>query len=151
MLHSEVAQRHGITSKSLGDWIKRYGDQGSQHQTISARQEELRRLKAELQRATEERDILKEAAAYFASESKRGTRSSKSRLGEYSVAKMCRVLEVQRSGFYALLKQPKSRRERKDERLLSKIKQFWIESGFAYGYRNAVSSLGACPTPARPH
>ena len=72
---SEVAQRLGVTSKSLGDWIKRYGDQGSQHQTISAQQEELRRLKAELRRVTEERDILKEAAAYFASESKRGTRS----------------------------------------------------------------------------
>jgi len=71
----EVAQRLGVTDKSLHDWIKRYGDQSSQHQTISAQQEELRRLKAELRRVTEERDILKEAAAYFASESKRGTRS----------------------------------------------------------------------------
>lgn len=72
---SEVAQRLGVTTKSLHDWIKRYGDQGSQHQTITEQQEELRRLKAELRRVTEERDILKEAAAYFASESKRGTRS----------------------------------------------------------------------------
>ena len=47
---SEVAQRLGVTSKSLGDWVKRYGGQGSQHQTISAQQEELRRLKAELRR-----------------------------------------------------------------------------------------------------
>jgi len=71
----EVAQRLGVTDKSLHDWIKRYGDQGGQHQTISSQQEELRRLKAELRRVTEERDILKEAAAYFASESRRGTRS----------------------------------------------------------------------------
>jgi len=71
----EVAQRLGVTDKSLHDWIKRYGDQGNQHQTISSQQEELRRLKAELRRVTEERDILKEAAAYFASESRRGTRS----------------------------------------------------------------------------
>jgi transposase len=71
----EVAKRLGVTSKSLGDWIKRYGDQSSQHQTISTQQEELRRLKAELRRVTEERDILKEAAAFFASESKRSTRS----------------------------------------------------------------------------
>ena len=55
---SEVAQRLGVTSKSLGDWIKRYGGQSSQHQTISAQQEELRRLKAELRRVTEERDAL---------------------------------------------------------------------------------------------
>jgi len=71
----EVAQRLGVTTKSLYDWIKRYGDTGSQHQVISSQQEELRRLKTELRRVTEERDILKEAAAYFASESRKGTRS----------------------------------------------------------------------------
>ena len=71
----EVANRLGITTKSLYDWIKRYGDEDSQHQTISAQLDELRRLKADLRRVTEERDILKEVAAYFASESKRSTRS----------------------------------------------------------------------------
>jgi transposase len=71
----EVAQRLGVTTKSLHDWVKRYGDQGSQHQTISSQQAELRRLKADLRRVTEERDILKEAAVYFASESRRSTRS----------------------------------------------------------------------------
>lgn len=58
----EVAQRLGVTTKSLHDWVKRYGDQSSQHQTISSQQNELRRLKADLRRITEERDILKEAA-----------------------------------------------------------------------------------------
>lgn len=72
---SEVAERLGVTTKSLNDWVKKYGDTGSQHQTISQQQEELRRLKAELRRVTEERDILKEAAAYFASESRKDTRS----------------------------------------------------------------------------
>lgn len=71
----EVAERLGVTSKSLGDWIKKYGDAGSQHHTISSQQEELRKLKAQLRRVTEERDILKEAAAYFASESRKDTRS----------------------------------------------------------------------------
>ena len=71
----EVAKRLGVTTKSLHEWIKRYGDESAQHQTITAQQAELRRLKADLRRVTEERDILKEAAAYFASESKRNTRS----------------------------------------------------------------------------
>lgn len=71
----EVAKRLGVTTKSLHEWIKRYGDESAQHQTITAQQAELRRLKADLRRVTEERDILKEAAAYFASESKRSTRS----------------------------------------------------------------------------
>jgi transposase len=71
----EVAKRLGVTTKSLHDWIKRYGDESAQHQTITAQQDELRRLKADLRRVTEERDILKETAAYFASESKRSMRS----------------------------------------------------------------------------
>jgi transposase len=71
----EVARRLGVTAKSMHEWIKRYGDSGGQHQAITAQQAELRRLKADLRRVTEERDILKEAAVYFASESKRNTRS----------------------------------------------------------------------------
>lgn len=72
----EVAKRLGVTSKILGDWIKKYADAGSQHRTITRQQEELRRLKAELRRVTEERNILKEATtAFFASESRTNTRS----------------------------------------------------------------------------
>lgn len=54
---------------------------------------------------------------------------------------MCRVLDVQRSGFYAWLKRPLSNRAIEDNRLLGSIKQFWIESGFAYGYRNITRDL----------
>mgnify|MGYP006083443181 CR=1 FL=1 len=71
----EVAKRLGVTTKSLHDWIKKYNDVGSQHKTITGQQDELRRLKAELRRVTEERNILKEAAAFFASESRKSTRS----------------------------------------------------------------------------
>lgn len=66
---SEVATRLGITTKSLYDWIKRYGDDQAQHVQISDQHKEIRRLKAELRRAEEERDILKKAAKYFAGES----------------------------------------------------------------------------------
>lgn len=71
----DVAQRLGVTTKSLHDWIKKYGNAGSQHQTITSQQDELRQLKAQLRRVTEERDILKEAAVFFAGESKKNTRS----------------------------------------------------------------------------
>ena len=72
---NDVASRLGVTDKSLRTWIKLYGDEDSQHQTIAEQQAEMRRLKKELRRVTEERNILKEAAAYFASESRRDTRS----------------------------------------------------------------------------
>jgi len=49
---------------------------------------------------------------------------------------MCRVLELHPSGgFYAWVKTPESARVVEDRRLLGQIKQFWIESGFSYGYR----------------
>lgn len=70
---SDVAKRLDITSTSLNKWLKKYGQPSSQHQVIANQQEELRRLKAELRRVTEERNILKEAAAFFASESKKNT------------------------------------------------------------------------------
>lgn len=50
-------------------------------------------------------------------------------------------MKIQRSGFYAWLKQPQSPRAIEDARLLSQIKQFWIESGFAYGYRNITRDM----------
>ena len=61
----EVAKRLGVTPKSMHDWIKKYGDTGSQHQTITGQQDELRQLKAQLRRVTEERDILKEVKPLF--------------------------------------------------------------------------------------
>jgi len=58
---AEVAERLGVSSHSLYALIKRY----SQPEAL-LQQAEIRRLKAELRRVTDERDILKTAAAYFA-------------------------------------------------------------------------------------
>jgi transposase len=66
---ADVAERLGVTTKSLYDWIKLYGESAEQYQAAKQRDEEVRRLKAELKRVTEERDILKKAATYFAKES----------------------------------------------------------------------------------
>ncbi len=54
---------------------------------------------------------------------------------------MCRVFQIQRSGFYAWLKQPLSDRAIEDKRLLGYIKQFWLETGCSYGYRNITLDL----------
>lgn len=62
---TSVAGRLGVSTKSLYDWVKRYGDQPSKA-VSSADATEIKRLKAELRRVTEERDILKKATAFFA-------------------------------------------------------------------------------------
>lgn len=64
---ASVAGRLGVSTKSLYDWTKRYGDKGTRR---SKEVDELKAVKAELKRVTEEHDILKKAAAYFASESR---------------------------------------------------------------------------------
>ena len=66
---ADVANRLGTTTHSLYAWVKRYGPDASQHQAQSDESAEIRRLRKELQRVTEERDILKKAAVYFASQS----------------------------------------------------------------------------------
>jgi len=60
---TSVAKRLGVSSKSLYDWVKQFGDDPSKNGEDAA---EIKRLKAELKRVTEERDILKKATAYFA-------------------------------------------------------------------------------------
>ena len=63
---TEVAARLGISNHSLYAWTKRYGVPESERKAVDAQSDEMRRLKAELKRVTEERDILKKAAVYFA-------------------------------------------------------------------------------------
>ena len=62
---ADVAARLGATTHSLYAWLKRYGDDTGQQTAVSTHEVENRRLRAELKRVTEERDILKKAAAYF--------------------------------------------------------------------------------------
>ena len=56
---AEVAKRLGTTTHSLYAWMKRYGEQSPQQVNRSNDQAEIVKLKTELRRVTEERDILK--------------------------------------------------------------------------------------------
>lgn len=64
----DVAKRLGVSDKSLYLWLKQQREQSHpvHHAGDDALKLEINRLKAELKRTTEERDILKKAAAYFA-------------------------------------------------------------------------------------
>ena len=63
---ANVSHRLGVSTRSLYKWIKLQQIPAAQRLEQSSQSEEMRRLKAELKRVTEERDILKKAAAYFA-------------------------------------------------------------------------------------
>lgn len=66
---AQIARDLGIADSTLHHWCKEFAEQGSQafpgsgHQT--QQEEELRRLKRELEVTRQERDILKKALAIF--------------------------------------------------------------------------------------
>ncbi len=66
----DVAERLGVSTKSLYTWKAQFSKPGKARDEEAALSSELRRVKRELARVTEERDILKKATAYFARESR---------------------------------------------------------------------------------
>ena len=72
---ADVAVRLGISTKSLYDWMKIFSKPSKQRREDQDLQVEVARLKRELKRVQQERDILKEATVFFAGESKNTTRS----------------------------------------------------------------------------
>jgi transposase len=67
---AEVSQRLGVSGHSLYKWVKAIKPDKSDQQAaeLLAAKMEILRLRAQLQRTEEERDILKKAARYFARE-----------------------------------------------------------------------------------
>ena len=73
-----VAKRLEIAEGVLYTWVSKFKKaDGPESSNLKAMQAEMAKLKAELRRTTEERDILKKAAAYFAKQSGQSTRLSK--------------------------------------------------------------------------
>jgi len=66
----DVAKRLGIGEGVLYTWVSKFKKADEPESSdLKAMQAEMAKLKAELRRTTEERDILKKAAAYFAKQS----------------------------------------------------------------------------------
>lgn len=111
---SEVAERLGISAKSLYTWKGQFSKPPHVRAEVLDQAAEIKRLKRELARVTEERNILKKRP-----------RTSRENL----------------SGFYAWLKEPLSSRGHEDVRQTELIQQAWTDSGKVYGYRKLHDDL----------
>ena len=74
---SEVAKNLGVAAWSLYKWVEKYSDKkdSKKNNQVDELQKENLKLKREIKRIQEERDILKKAAAFFAKESEKDTPS----------------------------------------------------------------------------
>jgi hypothetical protein len=60
---------------------------------------------------------------------------------EFSISVMCDVLSVSRSGYYAWLKKPVSKRQQANEKLREKIRTAHRDSGKSYGSPRVYQAL----------
>ncbi|WP_181360122.1 IS3 family transposase [Stenotrophomonas panacihumi] len=138
----DVAARIGIPKHTLYGWVqaaKKAAPAASP--AVASDSAEVRRLKAELKRVTEERDILKKGRRVLCQGVKAKYAFMRAHAREFRLVAMCRVLGVQRSGYYAWVRHGTSVREREDQRLLGLIKHHWLASGGVYGYRKITLDL----------
>ncbi|WP_420804614.1 IS3 family transposase [Thioclava pacifica] len=134
----EVAERLGVSQYSLYSWKKKFAKASSGD---AEKDDEIRRLKRELLRVTEERDILKKANRVFRQGCQVRYAFVAEHRGQFSIRAMCRCLRIQPSGFYAWLKAPLSKRAQEDERQIALLKEAWVESGKVYGHRKLHDDL----------
>ncbi|WP_436873071.1 IS3 family transposase [Acinetobacter haemolyticus] len=138
---ADVATRLGTTTHSLYAWIKRYDPQ--QPKIVESRDAltELAKLRKELQRVTEERDIFKKGRGVLRKPVQMRYAFIRDNQHIWPVRRLCSTLDIHHSGYYAWLKQPISKTARKRQQLSGLIKQFWLESGGVYGYRKIHCDL----------
>jgi len=77
---AEVSRRLDIPDQTIRNWVKAHKEGrlsaiGKNQKPLTEAEAELAKVRRELAEVKMERDLLKKAAAYFAKESHRGTRS----------------------------------------------------------------------------
>ncbi|MDT3778656.1 IS3 family transposase [Nitrospira sp. MA-1] len=139
----DVAKRLGISVQSLYKWVKVYSPNATDR--YEAELKEVRRenlkLKAELSRAQEERDLLKKNGRVLCE--KPGVRYAfiLQHQDRYAVQPMCRLLDISRSGYDAWVERPPSQQAQGDDRLLGLIRESHEASGRTYGAPRILCDL----------
>ncbi|MGQ8773765.1 IS3 family transposase [Serratia sp. NA_112.1] len=140
---AEISDRLGVSTHSLYKWlraIKPYNSEQHARDLLEAKSEILK-LRAQLKRTEEERDILKKGRAVLCKGARLKYRFINEHRTVWGVMTMCRVLNVARAGFYAWLHNPVSARDKDNQRLLALIRDSYSLSGGVYGYRRVHGDL----------
>ncbi|MDX6038690.1 MULTISPECIES: IS3 family transposase [Enterobacteriaceae] len=140
---AEVSDRLGVSAHSLYKWLRAIKpDNSEQHaRDLLEAKSEILKLRAQLKRTEEERDILKKGRAVLCKGARLKYRFINEHRTVWGVMTMCRVLNVARAGFYAWLHNPVSARDKDNQRLLTLIRDSYSLSGGVYGYRRVHGDL----------
>ncbi|EOG8746618.1 MULTISPECIES: IS3 family transposase [Enterobacterales] len=140
---AEVSDRLGVSAHSLYKWLRAIKpDNSEQHaRDLLEAKSEILKLRAQLKRTEEERDILKKGRAVLCKGARLKYRFINEHRTVWGVMTMCRVLDVARAGFYAWLHNPVSARDKDNQRLLTLIRDSYSLSGGVYGYRRVHGDL----------
>ncbi|WP_219847037.1 IS3 family transposase [Raoultella ornithinolytica] len=140
---AEVSDRLGVSAHSLYKWLRAIKpDNSEQHaRDLLEAKSEILKLRVQLKRTEEERDILKKGRAVLCKGARLKYRFINEHRTVWGVMTMCRVLHVARAGFYAWLHNPVSARDKDNQRLLTLIRDSYSLSGGVYGYRRVHGDL----------
>ncbi|WP_276350714.1 IS3 family transposase [Escherichia coli] len=140
---AEVSDRLGVSARSHYKWLRAIkADNSEQHaRDLLEAKSEILKLRAQLKRTEEERDILKKGRAVLCKGARLKYRFINEHRTVWGVMTMCRVLDVARAGFYAWLHNPVSARDKDNQRLLTLIRDSYSLSGGVYGYRRVHGDL----------
>ncbi|WP_211831473.1 MULTISPECIES: IS3 family transposase [Streptomyces violaceusniger group] len=145
--YASVAKDVGVNHETLRTWV-RDADQAARPEAVeaSAMEKENRRLRARVKELELEREILRRAAKYFGGRDQ--LVSSRFQFvddhrGAFGVKRLCRMLQVSRSGFYRHLAgaQARAGRARADAELAERITEIHQESDGTYGAPRVTAEL----------
>ncbi|HEY6542074.1 MAG TPA: IS3 family transposase [Ktedonobacteraceae bacterium] len=144
---AQVARELGISDSSIHQWRKELAEHGAEafpgsgHQT--ALEEENRRLKRELERTRQERDILKKTGQYLLARPAVRYQAVEDYRQEYPVQILCDTLGVSVSGYYIWKKRPMSEHCRADGELAEQIQAVYQSCRQVYGSPRIHAELRA--------
>ncbi|MFC0193626.1 IS3 family transposase [Aureimonas pseudogalii] len=141
----EIAEDLGIGLSTLRPWLDKRrerdleGPPPERQEDVAA---ELKRLRRENEILRQEREILKRAANFF----RQGGKSMRFRLidaakKEFPVQRLCKVLGVSPSGYFAWKDRPACHRQRTDLMLLAHVRSAFALSNETYGSPRMVHEL----------
>ncbi|MCT2195985.1 MULTISPECIES: IS3 family transposase [Paenibacillaceae] len=140
---AEVARELKIKDNTLYGWMKKFGSEPEivQNQVFKSENHQLRELQKQIRELQEENEILKKGNALLRERPSVKYSFVHENRSEYRLEKMCKVMNVSRSGYYKWRDRPESERERQHKEWTEQVKEVFDDSRQLYGSPKVTQKL----------